>query len=393
MKRFIMVSLALALCLLCACGKAVPEETGATGMTLATTTELLTTTEESTTEDIPDPADNEPTFVLLERHAEEIMREGNKDGFHWLSFRLSKSKNVIGAAVGDLNGDGKPDLAVTVNLASGNDEEEDKRETYVLLAEGGKYKVRHKNSGLVRGPHEGGVFGDPFAGLAIEGGTLTVSLYGGSAWKWGHTFHFRYSGSKLMLTKTETQYHYMGCGTETICDYTRGTVESRKINFDDDDSNKGLLLHKGTFSLEKSTFDAPVVDDATYTEGVPNAPSISTDWYESHDVMNPTISAIEALEIVQKAYYNDMKKVKLPWTEEGKANYKKILGYDMPGWYYENKDGRLYYFSLSKKYEHGNEWEESWLEHTVWYQSFEQGEYGPLENEAYYINDATGEIL
>ena len=383
------------------CGQAVPEEQGTAATTETTATDAPTATEESTTEEtIPDPVDNEPTSVLLERRAEELMREikaSDGDGFIRSSLSLSKSKTVLGAAAGDLNGDGKDDLAVTVNLASGSEEVEDTRETCVLLAEGGAYKARHANIGLVRGPHEGGVFGDPFDGLSIEDGALTVSLYGGSSWKWGHSYQFRYAGKQLMLTKTESFSFFFGKGTQTICDYVRGTCESRLLVSDPanpDDSGNGPLLHKGTFSMVKSTFEAPVIDDATYDAGVPHAPYLENDFYEAQPPKQPNISAEKALDVVQKAYYSGMKKVQLLWTDETRATYETFLGYEMPDWCYENEKGRLYYFSLDKKYENGDEAKASWLEHTIWYESFAlDGDDFPVEHESYRVNDPTGEIL
>jgi len=392
MKRTATLLLALALVFLFACGRAAPEEPGTTADAL-TTTEAPTATEAPETEPIPDPADNEPTDALLERYAAEIINSLDEDGqlprsdemdeygvFPSILY-LSKHKTVIGTAMGDLNRDGKDDLAVTVNLAL----EEDTRETYVLLAEGGKYKVRHMNRGLVRGPLEGGISGDPFAGLTIENGTLTVSLCGGSAWWWKHDYHFRYSSGKLLLVKTDVNHHWESGGTETICDYIRGTYESYgSINMDYPESPR-LLLHKSTFSAVKSTFEAPLIDDATYAEGLSNAPSIRGNWYQEPPPMDPLISAEEALDIVQKAYYSNMKKVTLPWTDEGRASYKKMLGYDMPSWYYASEKGRLTYYNLDG--------DPGQLAHSIMYEPFDADEAAAIGSSKFYgINDATGEI-
>ena len=106
---------------------------------------------------------------------------------------------------------------------------------------------------------EGGVWGDPFEGLTIENGVLTIRLYGGNAWRWGYQYQFQCNGDELLLTKTETVgFHiYTQEGTKTVCDYIRGTWETREFSEEDD----GLLLDAGTFDPIPSTFDAPMLDE------------------------------------------------------------------------------------------------------------------------------------
>jgi hypothetical protein len=50
----------------------------------------------------------------------------------------------------------------------------------------------------------GGIFGEPFAGIAITNGILIVEHYGGSSWRWAYTHKFRYQQNDLYLIGTTT---------------------------------------------------------------------------------------------------------------------------------------------------------------------------------------------
>ena len=102
--------------------------------------------------------------------------------------------------------------------------------------------------------------------------------------------------------------------------------------------------------------------------------------------VNLEISAEEALDILQQSRYSDMEKVMLPLTDEDRARYKELLGYDAPGWYYQNKTGMLIYDGF-----HG---EPGQMQHSIMYQPFDIKD-TPMEsgsNTFYRVDSATGEI-
>lgn len=285
------------------------------------------------------------TETLLEENAQDILRDmpepyGNDP------LRLSPNCQVIAATAGDLDGDAQDDLAVVVEYAPSG--MHGSRTAFVLLNENGRYKVKHRSDGLIMSADQGGVYGDPFERLSIENGTLSVVNYGGSSDRWGYTYSFAYMDGELRLIETETYMHstHTVNGVITVRDYLNGTVETRS-SCAADVSLDGLLLYSGTFAPTASCFESPVFVDL-YAEGTPFAPSFWGYVYQGYyDVLpeylplKPKVSANDALRLVMEAYYPGLPEKPIQWTEETKANYEKLLFYEMPGFYYENEGGRL----------------------------------------------------
>ena len=94
--------------------------------------------------------------------------------------------------VADLNQDGLEDVLV---ISEEQDAEFPDRFLKLYLgAKNGTLKLQFSNADVVRTSDEGGVFGDPLSGLELKkNGAVTLSHFGGSAWKWAYkdTFQFR----------------------------------------------------------------------------------------------------------------------------------------------------------------------------------------------------------
>lgn len=96
----------------------------------------------------------------------------------------------------DFDGDGIDDIAVVLEdteIQAGN--EDIQRTLLVALGMGdGTYHFPDYFDNIVYGPNDGGVMGDPFVGLSLdeEFGTLGVSHYGGSNYRWSNTYHIAY---------------------------------------------------------------------------------------------------------------------------------------------------------------------------------------------------------
>src|SRR4030095_14481247 len=122
-----------------------------------------------------------------------------------------------GVARGDLNKDGIEDIAMVLGGKWENQENWMEKEAEdstlpkrkLLILFGGKdgYKKAGTGDKVILCKECGGVFGDPFAGIEIKNGLLTIYHYGGSSWRWSYTHKFRYQQNDFYLIgKTYESY-------------------------------------------------------------------------------------------------------------------------------------------------------------------------------------------
>ena len=111
-----------------------------------------------------------------------------------------------GRATGDLNGDGRTDVALALGPVAEDTEHSDKLPPRLLLVlwrtAAGGYTLAGTARQALLGKDDGGIYGDPFAGLAIKGGVLSVLHYGGSSWRWSITGKFRWQQGGFYLVGT-----------------------------------------------------------------------------------------------------------------------------------------------------------------------------------------------
>lgn len=118
-------------------------------------------------------------------------------------------------APADLNGDGLGDYVLVLERPGKRDPGSVMRNAerslrIVVRQPGGGLREAARNDHVVYCSQCGGIFGDPFEGVAAGPGTFTVYHYGGSAWRWRADYTFRYlpsAGTWRLSKVVELSYH------------------------------------------------------------------------------------------------------------------------------------------------------------------------------------------
>lgn len=137
-----------------------------------------------------------------------------------------KHWKVIDTAVGDLNNDKSPDLAIILEYqtavdedrAYGNYEIELIRETQkprilaIYFKSGNRYRLAAQNNDFILRSEEGGRMGDPFKGMRIDSNKLALSFEGGNDWRWKLNYEFAYQQKKWNLVTANNVYYHKDSG-------------------------------------------------------------------------------------------------------------------------------------------------------------------------------------
>lgn len=365
--------LALALCLLSGCGVGADAPIGPSPVppspSVTPTPEL---TEFSTPIPSPEPTLPEEALALLE---------------------LSDTDYVMDRAAGDLNGDGVEDWAVVVERLSRVEEPGEyftdaPRTLAILLGDGkGGFYLGQTNDHFIRRDTQGGVFGDPYEGIRIEGGGLQYSAYGGSSWRWRETYHFSWREDGLALKAVDDIFY--SCVTEglggeqALYDFSAGEYTLRAWCGGGGDMDGKLLWQEPLLVSAPRLEELPNVEDESgpWVE-TPPLPNLGRYEYETMSLYAPAQYSPEAmLDKARKEYHPDMWRVDIPWTEETRANYSAAVGYEVPGYYYTDGQAILHYYELEVRGEDLRPYL-----HSVWYRDED------WENvEIYRYLDETGE--
>lgn len=311
----------------------------------------------------------------------ELLKEQIDNIIKGEEITLPKNYSLLDFCQGDLNQDGQRDIAIIIEQQPGN--ESGSRAVYIFLKNHMGYDLKHENHTLVLGSKNGGVYGDPYAGISIAEGVLTISDYGGSATRWGHDYSFEYKENELLLAKVISIGHSTHTlnGARDIYDLFRGSTETRTIDQDYREYDN-LLIYSGKIKDPKGIrFEDTVAESEYIFEVEPEEPFPSMGaFYIAHGIeMYFKYDADTILDKVQEKYYPDMVKMLYTCDEEILKNYSLLMGFQIPQYYYSDGDMILYYDRIEQG-------QEAYL-HTVRCYSLKDRW---SVNKYYYFNDATG---
>ena len=80
---------------------------------------------------------------------------------------------------------------------------------FAIASDGAEgYRLDFQDINLIRTRGEGGVFGDPYLPLTVEGASFTTHAYGGSAWRWSEDVTYTRRDGIWWLAASEETYGY-----------------------------------------------------------------------------------------------------------------------------------------------------------------------------------------
>lgn len=171
---------------------------------------------------------------------------------------IPKDWRLINKTEGDLNKDNLKDIAVVIEYTGEhkqNDDEEWFGQPRILFIafknSDGTYKLSIQSSEVILRSDMGGVYGDPFVGIKYSRGSIVISSYGGSAWRWGFTNRYRFQDDGWYLIGMTELSGNTHTGEEKTIDTNCLTGDQVITTIDKNANKKVITQNIGKQKLEK----------------------------------------------------------------------------------------------------------------------------------------------
>lgn len=170
---------------------------------------------------------------------------------------LEKGKGQPVKAIGDLNKDGIGDVAIVIEGENSKKDEAPPRALLIAFGKGNnQYSLSIIADKAILLADEGGVWREPLDGISIDRGSVLISFYGGSNYRWYGKYRFRFQDNDWYLIGATVGDYYTGTMTMENAnqkDYNllTGDYVIRETNQDDTTNSKTTKGNRGKGELLK----------------------------------------------------------------------------------------------------------------------------------------------
>lgn len=159
---------------------------------------------------------------------------------------LEKYQGELAIAEGDLNKDNIPDIAVVIEKKISEEEEAPPRALLIAFGtSNGSYELSIIADNVMLKADEGGIWGDPFDELSIDKGSVLVSDYGGSNWRWYNKYRFRFQDEDWYLIGVTVGSYFTGTHTLENADEVDYNLLTGDYHIRTTDDDGEIIINKG----------------------------------------------------------------------------------------------------------------------------------------------------
>ena len=165
---------------------------------------------------------------------------------------VPKGWKLIKEASGDLNKDGLEDIVGVIEFIKTyeiNMEGAPPRILFIAFKEKDAYSLSIQTDKAILRSDMGGVWGDPFESISVNRGSILITFYGGSNYRWGEVYRFRYQNNGWYLIGATIHSSYTGTGEETNEDYNLLTGKMIKTTIDKSGKKQEETINRGKKKL------------------------------------------------------------------------------------------------------------------------------------------------